>query len=120
VFRRNCYIALASDRKIAAERVGMQSNYPASKLLAVLIFVLPLCVTSANADNAAGDRCAANLSSHAAAIYKATAPDIAKNSVISEVLRRRVRMMIIGGQIDRAAAEKAAPSAAVCLDLLRQ
>ncbi len=98
----------------------MQPNYPVSKVFVALIVVLALSVTSANADNAAGDRCATNLSSHAATIYKATAPDIAKNSVISEALRRRVRMMIVSGQIDRAAAEKAAPSAAVCLDLLRQ
>jgi hypothetical protein len=98
----------------------VQHNYPASSLCVALIVVLTISVTPAIADKAAGERCAANLSSHAARIYKATASDITKNSVISDVLRRRVRMMIIDGQIDRATAETAAPSAAVCLDLLRQ
>lgn len=52
-------------------------------------------------------------------IYRATAPEIRKDTVIRDLLTTRVRRMVIEGKIDRAAARPAAEAAGACLQALR-
>lgn len=78
-----------------------------------------LRATPALADQAAGDHCASTLTPQAAMIYRATAPNIHKDTVIADALKASVRPMVMNGQIDRAAAQSAAQAAGQCLKLLR-
>jgi hypothetical protein len=81
-----------------------------------VLFVLPV---TALADPAAGAACAARLPPDAAMIYRATAPEIRRDTVIRDLLSTRVRSMVIEGKIDRAAARPAAEAAGPCLQALR-
>ena len=81
--------------------------------------VLLLLPGAAWAEPAAGAACAARLPPDAAMIYRATAPEIRKDTVIRDLLTTRVRRMVIEGKIDRAAARPAAEAAGTCLQALR-
>ena len=74
---------------------------------------------AALADPATGAACAAKLPPDAAMIYRATAPEIRRDTVIRDLLSTRVRAMVIEGKLDRAAARPAAEAAGACLQALR-
>lgn len=74
----------------------------------------------ARADRAAGDNCAKGLSPISQMIYEASAPDITKESTISEVVRAHTKQLVIDGKIARPDAKPAAEQAATCLIAIKQ
>jgi hypothetical protein len=90
---------------------------PLRRLPALLLLLgLP---GAASADPAAGAACAAKLPPDAAMIYRATASEIRRDTVIRDLLTTRVRAMVMQGKINRAAARPAAEAAGACLQALR-
>ena len=87
--------------------------------LAATVALLALAATPAIADPAAGAACAANLGPAASTIYQAAAPDLHADTKLPDLLREKVRPMVISGKIDQSTARPAAQSAAACLMALR-
>ncbi|WP_431267375.1 hypothetical protein [Dankookia sp. P2] len=52
-------------------------------------------------------------------VYRATAPEIRRDTVIRDLLTTRVRTMVMHGKIDRAATRPTAEAAGACLQALR-
>ena len=71
--------------------------------------------TSAHADRAAGDACAAKLSGDAKTIYSATVTQVAGGGDVRSVITDTTRSLAMSGKIDRGAARGNAEAAGQCL-----
>lgn len=76
--------------------------------------------SAAAAEGTAGASCAAKLSPEASAIYRASAPDMRRDTDLPSLLREKVMPMVASNQIEFSAARPAAEQAAACLELMRR
>jgi hypothetical protein len=67
------------------------------------------------ANKASADACAAKLSPPAKKIYAASIGSVAPGIDLKELLRSKVRPMVMGGQLSRDQARPAAEAAGACL-----
>ena len=70
--------------------------------------------------NAEAERCAGQLSPKASAIYHDIAPHMMPDTNLETIMRHRVMMMIVTGDLSMRAARPAAEKAAECLELLQR
>ncbi len=83
------------------------------------VILLAAIPAAASANPASAAACAATLPGEASVIYQATAPDIRPDSNIRDILVKKVRAMVISGQVPRATARSSAVAAGECLRLLK-
>ncbi|TDT94511.1 MULTISPECIES: hypothetical protein [Azorhizobium] len=91
-----------------------------SKLSLALAFGFgAVCLaSSAYADRAAADKCAAKLDANGKKIYQASAPSIAPGADIRSVVTDQTKALVMGGTISRSAAKPAAEAAGSCLAMI--
>jgi hypothetical protein len=81
--------------------------------------ILLAAMPAAASANPASAACAATLPGEASMIYQATVPDIRLDSNIRDIVVKKVRAMVISGQVSRATARSSAIAAGECLRLLK-
>ena len=81
--------------------------------------VLLLSASTAHADRAAADRCAAALPSAGKAIFDKSLPDVLAGKKIVDAVTASARSMVIGGVLQRADARPAAEAAGTCLKMVK-
>jgi len=86
-----------------------------------------VCVTAgiamsstAFADKQNSENCAAELSQTGKAIYEAVAPFVEAETNLKELLKKKVRPLVMSGKLKRKDAKANAPLAGECLLLLKQ
>ena len=78
-----------------------------------------LAVSTAHADRAAADRCAAGLQPTSQTLYQASVPEVLGGESVRDALKDNAREMVMSGKLSRAAAQPAAQAAAPCLMQLK-
>lgn len=75
--------------------------------------------TSAQADRAAGDACAASLNASGKAIYAATLPGLSASTDLKAAVTASTRSLVQSGKVSMGDARPAAEAAGQCLQLAR-
>jgi hypothetical protein len=75
---------------------------------------------TAFADEVKPDACAASLSPTGKTIFEAVAPSVEADTNLKELLKKKVRPLVMSGKLKRKDAKANAPLAGECLLLLKQ
>lgn len=79
-----------------------------------------LFATVAQADEQASQTCAAELTPTGKAIFEAVAPTVNADSDLKKLIEKKVRPLVLKGELKRKDAKANAPAAGKCLHLLQQ